>query len=133
MVTIQSRLPPAAEVSPVRDANIAPLPSIMHRLPSEVRGTLYALSAVGGTMSASYTSNGEDQLLMRLADAVDLARGTEGHRIHRSHWVSRAGVASVHAEAGRMEVRLQNGVSLPVSRSHQGAIRSAFEVSTNAG
>ena len=32
-------LPPAAEVSPVRDANIAPLPSIMHRLPSEVRGT----------------------------------------------------------------------------------------------
>ena len=125
-------LPPAAEVSPVRDANIAPLPSIMHRLPSEVRGTLYALSAERHYVRI-YTSNGEHQLLMRLADAVDLARGTEGHRIHRSHWVSRAGVASVHAEAGRMEVRLQNGVSLPVSRSRQGAIRSAFEVSTNAG
>ncbi|MGE0742924.1 MAG: LytTR family DNA-binding domain-containing protein [Hyphomonadaceae bacterium] len=108
-----------------QDANAgAAAPLFVKRLPPEKRGEVWALSSE--LHYRVYTSKGNDLVMMRLSDAIDICNSLGGLRIHRSHWVARAGIASIDDEEGQLRVRLKNGTELPVSRSRNFAVREEF-------
>jgi len=74
-----------------------PTGRFMERLPAKYRGAhLFAVSSEDHYLRV-HTSLGEELILMRLADAVDLLSQADGLQVHRSWWVSLDGVADVHA------------------------------------
>jgi DNA-binding LytR/AlgR family response regulator len=50
---------------------------------------------------------------------------TPGARTHRSWWVSKASVASVRRDNGRLALVLKNGTEAPVSRGYASELREA--------
>jgi len=105
-------------------AVLSPGPAFMRRLAPDKTGQLFALSAERHYVRV-YTATGEALLLMRLSDAIDDCRHLDGMQIHRSCWVHRDAVEQLRRTNGKLEVRLKNGISLPVSRSRQ-SIAGAF-------
>lgn len=100
-------------------------PALLDRLPVEKRGALIRLE-VQDHYVLVVTTRGADLLLMRLGDAIAETGGETGQKIHRSHWVSDAGVKSVIREGGRnprLVVETTDGRSLPVSRSQMPQVR----------
>lgn len=115
----------SAEASePVNRAS-ADGPKFLSKIPFAKRGELWALSSELHYVRV-YTSRGDDLVLMRLSDAVEQTDGVEGLQIHRSHWIATEGVAQIENSGGKMQVILKNEIALPVSRSHQGAVRNAL-------
>ena len=97
----------------------------MRRLKPQNLGELLALSAERHYVHV-YTAAGDELLLMRLSDAIEECRHLDGMQIHRSCWVRRDAVEQLRRTNGRLEVRLRNGISLPVSRSRQSAAGAFF-------
>jgi len=64
------------------------------------------------------TEAGSESLLMRLADAIGETEGVEGLQVHRSHWVARRAIASLHRGRGKVVLRLCDGAVVPVSRTY---------------
>jgi len=100
-------------------------PHFLDKLPVHKRGEIWALSSELHYVRV-YTSRGHDLVLMRLSDAIRQCDGIEGIQVHRSHWVASDGVDTVETVEGKMQVRLRNDVTLPVSRSYSGAVRNAL-------
>ncbi|SOE13441.1 LytTR family transcriptional regulator [Hoeflea halophila] len=101
-------------------------PSLLDRLPVEKRGTLIRLE-VQDHYVLVVTTRGEELILMRLADAI--AEAGAGQQIHRSHWVSDAGVETLSRKGGKnpkLVVQTLDGRELPVSRSQMPAVRSRW-------
>lgn len=71
------------------------------------------------------TSQGSALILARMGDAVDELVGTGGARVHRSWWVARGAVVAVKKQGRSVELVLANGLSVPVSRDRQAALRAA--------
>lgn len=90
-------------------------PAILSRLPLELRGPLYALSAEDHYVNVR-TSNGADLLLIRLNDAMKEAEPTEGLQVHRSHWVATSAIKSARREGDRAVLTLLDGTEIPASR-----------------
>lgn len=107
--------------SEMQDALAWGPPEFLKRLSPEHAGTLWALSSERHYVRVR-THAGSELLLMRLSDAMDQCRHLDGVQIHRSHWIHRPGLGRVVRRSGRLEVILASGESLPVSRSHQGAV-----------
>lgn len=60
----------------------------------------------------------------RFRDAVLELAGLDGLQVHRGFWVAAAAVTGVERRDGRKwALRLSNGLSVPVSESHVGAVR----------
>ncbi|MEZ5996745.1 MAG: LytTR family DNA-binding domain-containing protein [Hyphomonadaceae bacterium] len=114
----------AAPVEPEQGGEAA-TPLFLKRLPPEKRGELWALSSELHYVRV-YTSKGNDLVMMRLSDAIDLCAALEGLQIHRSHWVARDGIESIEGKNGHLRVRLKNGNELPVSRSRNLVVRKEF-------
>jgi DNA-binding LytR/AlgR family response regulator len=55
-------------------------------------------------------------LLLRLRDAIQEMDGCPGAQTHRSWWVARDAVAGVVANGRNREIRLVNGMRIPVAR-----------------
>ncbi|MBU6269383.1 MAG: LytTR family transcriptional regulator [Sphingomonadales bacterium] len=55
-------------------------------------------------------------LLMRLRDAIVEMDGVPGVQTHRSWWVARAAIAEAVTAGTKQEVRLVNGLSVPIAR-----------------
>ncbi len=68
-----------------------------------------------------HTEAGSELILMRFGDALKEVEGTEGARVHRSHWVAKSAVRRLVREDGKMILELTNGTRVPVSRSHRQA------------
>ncbi|MEL7446506.1 MAG: LytTR family DNA-binding domain-containing protein [Pseudomonadota bacterium] len=98
-------------------------PKFIDRLPFAKRGDLWALSSELHYVRV-YTSLGDDLVLMRLSDAIEQTDGVDGLQVHRSHWIAQGGVQRIQNSGGKMLVVLKNDIELPVSRSHQGAVRN---------
>lgn len=117
---------PAAEQDGAAGTGRAPRPphagqpDFLRRLSPRTRGTLWALSSERHYVRIR-TDAGTELVLMRLGDAIDQCRHLDGIRIHRSHWVARAGMARVDRTGGKLLVVLRDGTVLPVSRSRAGA------------
>ena len=95
-------------------------PDFMRRLAPHNAGRLLALCAERHYVRV-YTETGSELLLMRLSDAIEDCQHLNGMQIHRSCWVHRDAVDRLKRTNGKLEVRLRNGVMLPVARSRQSA------------
>ncbi|VVT04644.1 LytTR family DNA-binding domain-containing protein [Hoeflea sp. EC-HK425] len=103
-------------------------PALLDRLPANKRGTLIRLEVQDHYVLA-VTSRGTDLLLMRLGDAINETGNDTGQQIHRSHWVSDAGVRKIIRQGGknpRLAVETVDGQTLPVSRSQLAEVRARW-------
>jgi DNA-binding LytR/AlgR family response regulator len=115
---------PAAE--PTRSPAAATLPAgFAERLPEQLRsGRLIALAAEDHYLRV-FTDQGNDLVLMRMADAVTLLADVPGARVHRSWWVARAAVTGTTRDGDRMVLMLENGLCVPVSRTERPKLAAA--------
>ncbi len=72
-----------------------------------------------------HLSDGRRPLIhYRFRDAVLELAAVDGLQVHRGFWVAAAAVAGVERREGRKwALRLKNGLTVPVSESHMGAVR----------
>jgi len=104
------------------DTKTAPL---LERLPPKFReAQIYAISSEDHYIRI-HSEAGEHMLLMRLADAEDLAAPIAGLKPHRSWWVAEAGVDDISKSNGKMRIRLKSGTEVPVSREGAKRVRAA--------
>ncbi|MCT2398239.1 LytTR family DNA-binding domain-containing protein [Novosphingobium mangrovi (ex Huang et al. 2023)] len=68
---------------------------------------------------------GSQIVLMPLKRAIAVMDGIEGLQTHRSWWVARTAVAEVQGTPRSMQLRLVNGLQVPVARSAVITLRSA--------
>ena len=102
----------------------APPPAIREKLPPKLaRATLIAVEAEDHYLRV-HTEAGDALILMRLTDALEALEGHAGFRTHRSWWVARDAVEHAKFARGRGELTLANGLKVPVSRAHAGAIKT---------
>lgn len=59
----------------------------------------------------------ERRILMRFGDAVIEMEGVPGYGVHRSHWVAATAIRQVISCGGRDMVELNDGTTVPVSRT----------------
>lgn len=97
-------------------------PPLLDRLPAPLRGGRLLYLTMQDHYVEVHTDRGHALVLMRFADAIGEA-GTQGLRIHRSHWVARDAVAATTRKRGRLFLKLADGALLPVSRSHLENVR----------
>ena len=93
-------------------------PALLDRMSHDKRGQLISLHAEDHYVRVE-TTKGSELILIRLADAIDLAHPTHGMRIHRSHWVVNAQVTDYTKDNDAWAVILSNGQSVPVSRGYR--------------
>lgn len=99
--------------------------AFLERLPFKYRqARILALSAEDHYLRV-HTAAGETLILMRLYDAVRELEGIEGSQVHRSWWVAKEAVADIERREGRITLRLDNGLIVPVSRSYQKALKAS--------
>jgi DNA-binding LytR/AlgR family response regulator len=101
-------------------------PPLLDRVPVDKRGTLIRLE-VQDHYVLVVTTRGSVLVLMRLADAITEAGA--GQQIHRSHWVSDAGVETISRQGGKnpkLLVQTIDGKQLPVSRSQMPEVRTRW-------
>ena len=99
-------------------------PPILARLNECKRGSVIAVSARDHYVDV-VTDKGTDQLLMRFGDAIGELQGVQGVRVHRSHWVAQDAVTTAERRNGRLFLKLQNGVEIPVSRNYRADVERA--------
>ena len=79
---------------------------------------------------------GSDQsllMLMRLTDAIGLASGMDGMRVHRSWWVARAGISEIEQQGRKTTLILTNGERVPVSRDAKTLLKTEGWLGARAG
>jgi hypothetical protein len=121
------RLHADAPSPPAAGAPAGPtLPGFMGRLPAGRRGELIALSAELHYLRV-YTTSGDALILKGFGEALAELGPDAGLRIHRSHWIAPAHAVEVSRGGGRMQVRLVNGLVLPVARSRRSEVAAVVE------
>jgi len=116
MLSARPQTPPKSDEKPAL---------LLDRLPPKFRTLpLYAISSEDHYVRI-HSEAGEHMLLMRLADAEDLAAPIQGLKPHRSWWVAESGVEETLKENGKLRIRLKSGVYVPVSREGAKRIRAA--------
>ncbi|MEM9739017.1 MAG: LytTR family DNA-binding domain-containing protein [Pseudomonadota bacterium] len=102
-----------------------PTAKFLDRLPPRFRkAALYAVSSEDHYLRV-HTNLGEELILMRLADAVDLLSSAKGLQVHRSWWVAQDGIEDVQRINGKPVLKLKSGSEAPVSRTYQKAVKDA--------
>jgi len=100
-------------------------PPLLDRLPPPLRhAEIYAISSEDHYVRV-HSSAGDDMILMRLSDAVKEAAPLAGVQTHRSWWVAEKGVDSVSKKSGKIDLKLKNGLTVPVSRSGRTQVSNA--------
>lgn len=95
------------------------------RLPPHLAGArLLALQAEDHYLRI-HTAAGEALIHMRLSEAVARLGAVDGLQVHRSHWVARAALAGTERREGRLFLRLEGGLLVPVSRSFRARLAAA--------
>jgi len=122
----------ARETSDGESADIVALdnmsmPRLYQRLPSHLReGQIVSMSMQDHYVEVT-TTLGNEMILMRLSDAIDLLDGMSGAQTHRSHWVARGHAMGLSRVARRHELTLSDGRSLPVSNSYKDAVERMLD------
>lgn len=79
---------------------------------------------------------GSDQsllMLMRLTDAIGLASGMDGMRVHRSWWVAKAAISEIEQQGRKTTLILTNGERVPVSRDAKTQLKAGGWLGARAG
>jgi hypothetical protein len=90
-------------------------PRLYARLSSSFDGPILALESEDHYVRV-HGMHGSELLLLRLRDAIVEMDQHPGEQTHRSWWVSRGAVAGVSGTGRTREVRLVNGLRVPVAR-----------------
>ena len=72
-----------------------------------------------------HTVLGSDLILLRLRDALAELGSERGRQVHRSWWVAEGAVATIERSAGRLMLKLRNGVDVPVSKTFRDQVKAA--------
>ncbi|WP_299350733.1 LytTR family DNA-binding domain-containing protein [uncultured Shimia sp.] len=88
----------------------------MKRLPPQLGTDLLSLSSQDHYVEVT-TTKGRDLIHMRLGDALEELRDYPGQQVHRSHWIAARAFSGTSRENNRLVVHLNDGRTLPVSRS----------------
>tara|TARA_R110000751_G_scaffold71287_10_gene144256 strand:- start:25671 stop:26504 length:834 start_codon:yes stop_codon:yes gene_type:complete len=99
-------------------------PDLLRRLPIELGHDIVRLSASDHYVEV-YTRLGHVLVLLRFSDALKELGGADGLQIHRSHWVARSAIRRLVNKSRNLFVELDDGTTLPVSRSRFAEIRGA--------
>jgi hypothetical protein len=98
----------------------------MKRLPAERRGELVAVSAELHYLRV-YTTLGESLILQGFGEALAEIGPENGIQIHRSHWINPKFALDLLRRDGRMQVKLRNGIVLPVARNRRAEVRAVLD------
>ena len=126
---VEQRLRAAADAERARVAalpatpNPAP-PDFFRRIPPALGRDLLALEMEDHYLRI-HTALGSDLILLRLPDALAELGSERGLQVHRSWWVAEGAVASAERGAGRLVLKLRNGVNVPVSKTFRDQVKSA--------
>lgn len=96
--------------------------SFLTHLPLKMRGELYCLEAQDHYVKV-HTEKGRHLILMRLKDAISMLEKAQGLQVHRSWWISEGAVTEVLRDGRKIQLRLKNGVTVPVSRKWVASIK----------
>ncbi len=78
------------------------------------------------------TTEENRMVLHRFADILRDLPEEAGIRVHRSHWVSFSAIADVHRDGSKLQLKLCNGETVPVSRTYKRDVETALEDKTPA-
>ena len=110
---------PAATATPMAE----PGSGLLRHLPAAARGALIRIEAQDHYLNV-VTDAGSALVLMRFGDAVAELSEVAGARVHRSHWVARAGVRGLLRKEGRQFLLTHDGAEVPVSRANRAALQA---------
>jgi hypothetical protein len=99
-------------------------PRLLRRLPAADQCKVLRLSSQGHFVDV-ITERGVTRLRMRLADAINEMDSVSGYCTHRSHWVAESAIVTVEKAQGKLNVRLSNGDSVPISRKYRPNLEEA--------
>lgn len=106
-----------------REASAAFPRALLSRLPRRLGEEIVALEAEDHYLRV-HTTLGSDLVLMRLSDAVAAIGPDLGLQVHRSWWVAGDAIREVIRSEQRTQLRLSNGLSVPVGRTYSAAVRA---------
>lgn len=81
------------------------------------RGRLIAVSSEDHYVRL-YSEQGNQLIAMRFGDAIARLDGEQGQQVHRRWWVANDAVDHLERAGDGMQLRLHNGLIVPVSRSY---------------
>jgi hypothetical protein len=105
---------------------------LLDKLPERLGRNVVALKAEEH-YTRVYTENGEELVLMRFGDAVELLESLNGVQTHRSYWVNPAYVRDVVRDGRSSYAELITGLSIPISRSYRLAATKALQRGSGQG
>lgn len=73
-----------------------------------------------------YTDRNDQLVAMRFADALNALALEDGLQVHRRWWVASQAVETISKEGEGLQIRLRNGLTVPVSRSFAQQVRKAW-------
>lgn len=123
VAALPSVVAPAAD-GPGCDAPSPAPPDFFRRIPPALGRDLLALEMEDHYLRI-HTALGSDLILLRLRDALAELGSERGRQVHRSWWVAEGAVASAERGAGRLVLKLRNGVNVPVSKTFRDQVKSA--------
>jgi hypothetical protein len=94
------------------------------RLSPRFQGEILALESEDHYVRV-HGANYSELLLLRLRDAIAEMTGCPGEQTHRSWWVARSGVSETISLGRNWEIRLTNGMRVPVARDSIERLRAA--------
>lgn len=108
----------------ITGARFGPVRQLLRRLGPDAGSRLIRLQSADHYVEVT-TEAGTKLLLMRISDAIDMLSGTDGGRVHRSHWVNFDEVAGVVKKNRKIWLKMSDGAEVPVSRSYREPLRLA--------
>jgi hypothetical protein len=116
-------VPVPAAPAPGRETSGSFPRALLSRLPSRLGEEIVALEAEDHYLRV-HTSRGSDLVLMRLSDAIAAIGPDLGLQVHRSWWVAEDAICEIFRAEQRSQLRLSNGLLVPVGRTYSAAVRS---------
>lgn len=97
--------------------------ALVSRLPERLGREIIALEAEDHYLRV-HTTLGSDLVLMRLSDAIAAIGPNVGLQVHRSWWVAQAAICEAVRSEQRSQLKLKNGLLVPIGRTYSAAVRS---------
>jgi hypothetical protein len=119
----KSSIPPQSLPAPSRNMPGSFPPALLSRLPNRLGKEIVALEAEDHYLRV-HTAVGSDLVLMRLSDAIAAVAPDLGLQVHRSWWVAQDAICEIVRSEQRIQLRLKNGLLVPVGRTYSAAVRS---------
>jgi DNA-binding LytR/AlgR family response regulator len=99
--------------------------SLLALMDPSKRGPLLAISSEDHYVRL-YSDRGDSLIAMRFSNAVAALTVEDGMQVHRSWWVAADAVEAVNRAGEGLQLKLCNGLKVPVSRSYALQVRKRW-------